>query len=117
MTDIDWTKRRQKMNRPTGTKLLKGLAIISGALTLLFTFSDNLLMLILKLVLKTDLPSKGEAAAIGIIGGADGPTSIFIAGTSALNNTKTIGALVSFGIFVLCIIGLRKQEQSMKRED
>lgn len=48
--------------------------------------------------------SRGEAAAIGVIGGADGPTAIFVTGVStnsALTSWLLPAALLAVGIWGL----------------
>lgn len=98
------------MNHTIKIKLLKGLTVISGIVTFILAFGDYILMGLLKLMLHVDVP-KGEAASVGIIGGADGPTAIFIAGTSPLGN-KNLGALISFLVFAVCVFRLRKYKRT-----
>ncbi len=100
------------MNQHHKTTLLKGLMIISGALTLLSAFGDAVLLLILKTMFQVNVP-KGEAAAVGIIGGADGPTVVFIAGKT-LADYKAVSAMISFAVFMGCLVQLRKYKRSLR---
>jgi len=54
------------------------------------------------------IPSK-EASAIGIIGGADGPTAIFLASKHPVNSYVAIGA-VGLMCIVIGIILMRKND-------
>ena len=65
----------------------------------------NLLVLILSLV-----GCGNEAASIGIIGGADGPTAIFItSGASWLNICSILGVIVA-AILVVVLIHRNKKK-------
>lgn len=52
--------------------------------------------------------NRGSAASVGIIGGADGPTAIFV--TSNEDNTGLILAAVGFVVSIFVYIYLRKNE-------
>lgn len=52
------------------------------------------------------IPSK-EASAVGIIGGADGPTAVFLASKHPVNSYVTIG-LVGLFCIVLGLILMKK---------
>ena len=65
----------------------------------------NLLVLILSLV-----GCGNEAASIGIIGGADGPTAIFItSGASWLNICSILGVIVAASLVVVLIYRNKKK--------
>lgn len=53
------------------------------------------------------IPSK-EASVVGIIGGADGPTAVFLASKHALNSYVAIG-LVGLFCIVLGLILMKKR--------
>lgn len=65
---------------------------------------EHLLPLYLSYRFKTDL---SDASAIGIIGGADGPTTIFISGSAPAGLTAVFAVLAAIGILYL-IISKRK---------
>lgn len=58
-------------------KYLRIISIVSGVIGLFLMLYDALLKLVLKFSLGRSI--SGEAASIAIIGGADGPTAIYIA--------------------------------------
>ena len=60
-------------------KKLKVIAVVSGILTLL----QLLWPVILGLIFKIGVSGVKNASAIGIIGGADGPTSVYVTGKIA----------------------------------
>ena len=61
-------------------KKLKVIAIVSGFLTLV----QLLWPVILGIIFKIGVLGVKNAGAIGVIGGADGPTSVYVAGKIAL---------------------------------
>lgn len=70
------------MRRP---KILKTASFISGFLALVTFFSPQLLKLWLAWRFRQELadtPGIQETASIGIIGGADGPTSIYLSSSA-----------------------------------
>lgn len=79
-------------------KILSIISIVAGSLILLSVAAPMIMGLILK---------SQASGAIGIIGGADGPTTIFLAGTLGAG-----GMIIKFLIGVLLIAvgiwGLRK---------
>jgi len=80
-------------------KAITILTIISVIVTLINLAYDFLLPLYLSYKLQTDLR---EASSIGIIGGADGPTSIYLSSQQSPHVVTTIFALLSIiGIIYL----------------
>ena len=73
--------------------LFLGIAAIGGV-RLLY---DGFVSLIGYVVLRRELVQNGSAAAIGIIGGADGPTAIFVT-TPAWTRPAWMAALLIIGI-------------------
>lgn len=64
-------------------KKLKTISIISGVLTLVQLISfvlPPIVSLVLKIKMQIDM---ANAATIGIIGGADGPTAVFVGASNA----------------------------------
>lgn len=94
------------MGKATKIKYLKFGMIASGILTIMIAKSDFIIKKLIKLALKIDM-SGNEAASIAIIGGADGPTAIFLAGNQTFNY-KYIWMSVFLAITVLCFLLWRK---------
>lgn len=72
------------MKKLTKLRMARFGTIISGLITLLIVFFDILSMFILPLIFGTNYNVE-ESGSIGIIGGSDGPTAIFMTGMFALN--------------------------------
>ncbi len=94
------------MKKSTKLKFLKVGMFVSGMLTIIIAMSDFILKQFIKLAFKVDI-SGNEAASIGIIGGADGPTSIFLAENQSFSN-KYIWMLIFSGITGICFLLWRK---------
>jgi len=88
------------MNNKSIKKLVFIFTVICGALALINTAYCYLLPMYLSYKFNTDLKS---ASSIGIIGGADGPTSIFVASSQSpkLNITAIFALLTVVGIIYL----------------
>lgn len=86
--------------------ILNFIMLISGTLTILIAFSD---IIINKFVeMRYDIVvNSSEAQSIGIIGGADGPTVIFLTGTQGLNQ-KNMWMLAFLTIAIGCYFLKRK---------
>lgn len=80
------------MKKSAKLKVLKMGTFVSGALALLTATSDFILKRVIVWALNTG-PSVKDAEAIGIIGGADGPTVIFLGENSKASN-KPIWSLI-----------------------
>ena len=83
-------------------KWMKVVTVISGILGTLLLMSNWLLKWALLISLKIDL-KRHEAASIGIIGGADGPTSIFI-GTKSSGFMKLIIVAI---LYIITAMGIK----------
>ena len=84
--------------------LFLGLAVLSGGWLLLYR-----VLLGFGLLLNT-LRVSGNSASIGVIGGADGPTSIFVATTQGPDwDVVLVGAVLT--VSILAFLGLRKCRQ------
>ncbi|MTI55618.1 hypothetical protein [Geosporobacter ferrireducens] len=94
------------MKKATKIRLLKVGMFVSGALTIMLALSDFIIKQLIKLMLKADVEVEG-ASSIGIIGGADGPTAVFIA-TNELFAFKYIWMLIFLVIMGACFLLWRK---------
>lgn len=94
------------MKKSTKLKFLKFGMFVSGTLTIIIAMSDFILKQFIKLAFKVDI-SGNEAASIGIIGGADGPTSIFLTSSHSFPD-KYIWMLIFSGITVVCFLFWRR---------
>ena len=83
--------------------LFLGIAAIGGV-RLLY---DGFVSLIGHVVLRRELVQSGGAAAIGIIGGADGPTAIFVT-TPAWTRPAWMAALLIVGVVGYLLLRRRK---------
>ena len=86
-------------------KAISIIAIAAGALVLLSVAAPVLIGTILEFQMKSQV-----AGAVGIIGGADGPTSIMITGVTRVGSVVTevvVGAL----LIIAGILGLRKSKK------
>lgn len=84
-------------------KALSVAAVVVGALVLLSVFGPSIAAL---------LSAVSPAASVGIIGGADGPTAIMVAGT---NSPLFVIVPVIIGILLIAvgIWGIKKLKQSV----
>jgi Na+-transporting methylmalonyl-CoA/oxaloacetate decarboxylase beta subunit len=82
-------------------KILKSVAVITGILTgleiLYYIFYPLVLRLYLNRKFDIDIENNTSAGSIGIIGGADGPTAIFVK-----NNNIRIIDILGYGFGVVC---------------
>ncbi|GAU79629.1 sodium ion-translocating decarboxylase subunit beta [Fusibacter sp. 3D3] len=90
-------------------KWMKVVTVISGVFGTLLLMSNWLLKLVLLGAMHADV-SKHEAGSIGIIGGADGPTAIFI-GTKSPEIVKYIIVVILYTITAIGIIKWRKGKE------
>lgn len=85
-------------------KIIRKIIIIStvffGAAAAIGISYEYLLPLYLSYKLNTDL---SDASSIGIIGGADGPTSIFVSGSVSPGITSMCAVIAAMGIAYLII--------------
>ena len=88
-------------------RLMKVITVISALLGTLLLISDWLLSLFFKSVLH--LNSQVEGASVGIIGGADGPTAIFIS-DNKVENGKYVIVLILYIITAIGIKNWRKEK-------
>lgn len=90
------------MKIKTKKNLLKSGIIISGLCALIAGFGDHITVRVIEQMYQIDIP-KNEATSIGIIGGADGPTQIFLAGKTAASHKPfwVMLFLLGMGIFAL----------------
>ena len=91
---------------------MKKKIIIIAAIASLFFLVANIALNLLVLVLGRFGTTTGEAAAIAIIGGADGPTSIYVTDRSIVKTVMEllVQAAVTLALFV-CWFRLRKKEK------
>lgn len=87
-------------------KLLKVATYISSGITILLGLTYIFKNIIFRILLRV---SSGESDAIGIIGGADGPTAIFIATKEGLSlqNLMLILILI-FGVITTILVLLKR---------
>ncbi len=83
-------------------KMIKICTIICAAITVVASFGDFILVHILNLMHNSEVISGTAGSSIGIIGGADGPTAIYITSGSASPPYAII-----FGILTILGIGLQ----------
>lgn len=90
------------MKIKTKKNLLKSGIIISGLCALIAGFGDHITVRVIEQMYQIDIP-KNEAASIGIIGGADGPTQIFLAGKTTASKKPfwVMFFLLGMGIFAV----------------
>lgn len=94
------------MKKSKKLKFLKLGMFVSGTLAIIIAMSDFILKQFIKMAFKVDV-SGNEAASIGIIGGADGPTAIFLAGNQSFPY-KYIWMLIFSSITGICFLLWRK---------
>ena len=86
-------------------KVISIIAIVSGVLVLLSVAAPALIGIILEFQMKAQV-----AGAVGIIGGADGPTSIMVTGVTQVGSAVT-EVVVGVLLIVAGIWGLRKNKK------
>lgn len=95
------------MKKGKSKKVISILTVICALITLVCIFSDSLLKLYLSFRFKRNLMNAGS---VGIIGGADGPTAVFVAGKLSLHWFTAIFALLTvLGIAYLIVTGKRRR--------
>ncbi len=77
-------------------KIVLSLTVITSIITVMNVFLPRLFFNILL--------GKKEASSIGIIGGADGPTAIFLAGKTSFNFMAYIVAFIAIGGIIYLIM-------------
>ncbi|NLZ82508.1 MAG: sodium ion-translocating decarboxylase subunit beta [Clostridiales bacterium] len=83
------------------TKIIRVLTIICALITFVSVFSKSLLKLYFSYKFNTDIK---DASAVGIIGGSDGPTAIFLGSKSTTHWVPIIFAiLTSLGVVYLIV--------------
>jgi len=91
-----------KKEKPLKVRVITIFTVICALVTIFSAFSSPLLSLFLSHKFNVDTR---DAASIGIIGGADGPTAIFISGQSYSHLLTFIFALLTIlGIIYLVAI-------------
>ena len=87
-----------------GKKVLSIIILIIGVLILL----SNLAPVILSAIMRMQISNSVESA-IGIIGGADGPTSIFVAGVVGAAIFRVVAKIVVGVLLIVAgILGIKK---------
>jgi Na+-transporting methylmalonyl-CoA/oxaloacetate decarboxylase beta subunit len=86
------------MNNKLIRKIVMILTVFCGAAAAIGILYEYLLPLYLSYKFKTDL---SDASAIGIIGGADGPTTIYLSGSVPPGITALFAVLAVIGIAYL----------------
>ena len=90
-------------------------AVFSGGWILLRTVAPKILMRMIPLQWSV---SAGEAATLGIIGGADGPTAVFV--TNAVSSGPDWDLIVMGAVFLGSILGwflLKKRNTKAQKKD
>ena len=86
-------------------KVISIIAIVAGVLVLLSVASPVLIGFVLEFQMKDQV-----AGSVGIIGGADGPTSIMVTGVTRVGSAVT-EAVVGVLLIIAGIWGLRKRKK------
>ena len=94
------------MKKKATLRLVKTGFFINGAITIMIALSDYIINQYIKFAFKIDAPVN-QASSIGIIGGADGPTAIFIAENQSFSN-KYIWMLFFSFITGICFLLWKK---------
>ncbi len=81
-------------------KLVKVVTVMTGIMTIFHLAFNFLLSKYIEYKLSVDI---NEASSIGIIGGADGPTAIFLASPSYINLTAIFPVITIAGIVYLIL--------------
>lgn len=89
------------------TRIIRALTIICALTTLFSVFSKSLLKLYFSYKFNTDIK---DASAVGIIGGSDGPTEIFIGNQSTTHWVPVIFAILT-GLGVVYLIVDRRSNK------
>lgn len=90
-------------------------AVLSGVWLILYAILQRFGMLLNTLQWSF---SPNESASIGIIGGADGPTSIFVTGAAISGHGLDWDAILVIAVFAVCILGyLRLRKCKQKKKD
>ena len=84
---------------------------MSLALAAMTVMSDFIIMQIVKAIFKADI-STGDASSIGIIGGSDGPTAVFLAANNSFFQQKYLWMLFFLFISGVCFWLIRKHARS-----
>lgn len=84
-------------------KAITTLTVLCSIVTFIFLGYRFILPVYLAYRLHIDLIDVSDASAVGIIGGADGPTSIFLANSNFINLTSVFALLSIIGIIYLVI--------------
>jgi len=98
------------MKKSTKLICLKVGMIASGIIAIIIAMDDFIMKQFIKLALKIII-SENEAASVGIIGGADGPTAIFLSVQQSFFN-KYIWILFFLVIAGTCFILWKKVDRS-----
>lgn len=97
------------MKNSTKAKVAKYCMFGSGVITVIIGMSDFIMRQIIKLKLNADISS--TSSSIGIIGGADGPTAIFLADNNNFSS-KWIWLSIFLPFAIICFLFLRKYSKS-----
>ena len=90
-------------------------AVLSGVWLILYAILQRFGMLLNTLQWSF---SPNESASIGIIGGADGPTAIFVTGAVASGHGLDWDVILVIAVFIVCIVGyLRLRRCKQKKSD
>lgn len=98
--DLNMQRKEDTYRKSPWRFFFLGLAVLSGGYLL---FCRLLLSLVLGMDGLTQSFSPNEAATIGIIGGADGPTAIFVTGTTVLGQGFDWELLLIAVVFVASV--------------
>lgn len=94
------------MKKEKSTKMITIFTVICALVAFISLFFSSLLPLYLSYKFKIDIRNAGS---IGIIGGADGPTTIYVSGQSSSHLFTAIFALLTIlGFIYLVIIKYKK---------
>lgn len=99
------------MKKGKTTKIITILTIVCALIALISAFSDSLLALYLSYKFNMDTR---DASSVGIIGGADGPTAIYVSGQISSHWFTIIFALLTIlGIIYLVITKYKKNQNNL----
>ncbi|MEN2776854.1 sodium ion-translocating decarboxylase subunit beta [Acetivibrio clariflavus] len=94
------------MKKEKSTKMITIFTVICALVAFISLFFNSLLPLYLSYKFKIDTR---DAGSIGIIGGADGPTAIYVSGQSSSHLFSAIFALLTIlGFIYLVVIKYKK---------
>lgn len=99
------------MKNSKKAKVYKYIMIVSGFFTVMTAISDFIIKQIIKLKLNIDIPSGSSSSAVGIIGGADGPTTILLAENTSLSY-KYVLLSIFLPVTIICFLFFRKYSKS-----